>query len=154
MDPEVAMHSIQSGEYDLVESVPGVDDYLRLRNISGLSAFSTVAAEQGLEGTVFGVTVLFDGKPVGMGRVIGDGGCFFQVVDIAVDPDHQGNGLGKAVMSAIVEYLRHNVPATAYVSLIADIPADRLYAQFGFEPTGPRSIGMALARDQSEFGSD
>ena len=141
------MHIIQSGEYDLVESVPGVDDYLRLRDISGLSAFTPAAAEQGLEGTVFGVTVLSNGKPVGMGRIIGDGGCFFQVVDIAVDPVHQGKGLGKAVMSVIAEYLRRNVPATAYVSLIADAPADRLYTQFGFKPTAPKSIGMALVRD-------
>ncbi|WP_373454357.1 hypothetical protein [Cereibacter changlensis] len=27
-----------------------------------------------------------------MGRLIGDGGCFFQIVDIAVDPSHQGQG--------------------------------------------------------------
>ena len=141
------MHIIRSGEYELVESVPGVDDYLRLRKASGLSAFSSDAAEQGLRGTVFGVTVLSESRPVGMGRIIGDGGCFFQVVDIAVDPDHQGKGLGKAVMSVLTEYLRHNVPSTAYVSLIADMPADRLYTQFGFEPTAPKSIGMALARD-------
>ncbi|MFD2882298.1 hypothetical protein ACFTAO_51075 [Paenibacillus rhizoplanae] len=30
-----------------------------------------------------------------MGRVIGDGGCFFQVTDIAVKPSFQGRGLGK-----------------------------------------------------------
>jgi hypothetical protein len=30
-----------------------------------------------------------------------------------------------------------------YVSLIADGVANRLYAQYGFEPTAPKSIGMA-----------
>ena len=35
-----------------------------------------------------------------MGRVIGDGGLFFQVVDIAVEPAHQGRGLGKAIVAA------------------------------------------------------
>lgn len=31
----------------------------------------------------------------------------------------------------------------AYVSLIADGQAHRLYAQFGFTVTAPRSVGMA-----------
>ena len=34
-------------------------------------------------------------------------------------------------------------PAEAYVSLIADGEAHRLYEQFGFRPTAPASIGMA-----------
>ncbi len=141
------MHIIQSGEYQLLESAPDLEDYLRLRRVCGLKAFSTEAAEQGLGGTVYGVTVLCSGKPVGMGRIVGDGGCFFQVVDIAVDPDHQGVGLGKVIMNALSAHLRNEVPETAYVSLIADVPADKLYAQFGFEPTAPRSIGMAFTRD-------
>ena len=41
-------------------------------------------------------------------------------------------------------HLTANAPTSAYVSLIADVPADRLYAQFGFKPTAPRSLGMAM----------
>ncbi len=141
------MHIIQSGDYQMLESAPDLDDYLRLRQLCGLKAFSAEAAQQGLQGTVYGVTVVSNDRAVGMGRIVGDSGCFFQVVDIAVDPDHQGEGLGKAIMSALSAYLRSEVPETAYVSLIADVPADKLYAQFGFEPTAPRSIGMALTRD-------
>ena len=40
--------------------------------------------------------------------------------------------------------LRAAVPAEAYISLIADGEAHRLYAQYGFQPTAPASIGMAL----------
>ena len=36
------------------------------------------------------------------------------------------------------------VPAEAYVSLIADGEAKRLYAQFGFVETAPASVGMAV----------
>jgi len=79
-----------------------------------------------------------------MGRVIGDGGLFFQIVDIAVDPAHQGRGLGKAIVAALVARVRRDAPASAYVSQIADGEAQRLYAQFGFVATAPESIGMAL----------
>lgn len=100
------------------------------------------AATRGLVNTLFAVQILFDDEPVGMGRVIGDGGCFFQVVDIAVLPAHQGKGLGKAIMRAIVDWLDLQVPPSGYVSLIADGKANLLYAGFGFVPTAPKSIGM------------
>ena len=77
-----------------------------------------------------------------MGRAVGDG-LFYQLVDIAVDPAHQGQGLGKRIVAMLVEGLRQRAPAEAYVSLIADGEAHRLYARHGFRPTAPASIGMA-----------
>ena len=79
-----------------------------------------------------------------MGRIMGDGGTAYQIVDMAIDPAFQGQGLGKAVMKHLTDWLEANAPDTAYVSLIADGPAHHLYSQFGFEPTAPESIGMAM----------
>jgi ribosomal protein S18 acetylase RimI-like enzyme len=112
--------------------------------LTGLSAKTPEAARLGLAGTYHGVTILHNGMPVGMGRVIGDGGCFFQIVDIAVLPEYQGRGLGKRIMSALVAYLRQNAPSSAYVSLLADGRAEALYQQFGFRLTAPGSVGMFL----------
>jgi hypothetical protein len=47
-------------------------------------------------------------------------------------------------VAGLVDRLRETVPAEAYVSLIADGEANRLYAQYGFAPTAPASIGMAM----------
>ena len=77
-----------------------------------------------------------------MGRVVGDD-LFYQVVDIAVDPQHQGRGLGKLIVETLMRVLKRLAPAEAYVSLIADGKANELYAQFGFMATAPASIGMA-----------
>ena len=73
-----------------------------------------------------------------------DGGLTFQIVDIAVDPDHQGRGLGKTIVGRLVEHLRENAPAGAHISLLADGPAEHLYAKFGFRLTAPASVGMDL----------
>lgn len=129
--------------YSVVARTPSVEEYLHLRAVAGLSSFSREAAEKGLRGTVFSVLVLHADSAIGMGRIIGDGGCFFQVVDIAVKPEHQGRGLGKAIMNALMEHVKSEFPASAYVSLIADVPANKLYEKFGFKETAPRSLGMA-----------
>jgi ribosomal protein S18 acetylase RimI-like enzyme len=131
-------------EYHLEPQAPPLADYLRLRREAGLSPFTPEAAAIGLKGTYFGVRVMRGEEIIGMGRIIGDGGCFFQVTDIAVQPAHQGRGLGKKIMAALVAHLKAHAPESGYVSLIADVPANRLYAQFGFEETAPRSLGMAM----------
>ncbi|ASP36998.1 GNAT family N-acetyltransferase [Labrenzia sp. VG12] len=128
---------------ELKVQTPDPDTYLALRSGAGLGGYERDAAEKGLKNSVHAV-MLFDGdKPIGMGRLIGDGGLFLQVTDIAVLPDYQGQGLGKRIMAALTKFIETELPQSAYVSLIADVPANRLYEQFGFKETAPRSVGMS-----------
>ena len=131
-------------DYILFRETPSAADYLRLRIEAGLTPKTAEGAAAGLPNTLHAVVVRKAAETVGIGRVIGDGGLFFQIVDIAVSPDHQGQGLGKAIVAALVDYLRASAPKGAYVSLMADGEAHRLYAQFGFALTAPRSVGMAF----------
>ena len=131
-------------DYELQEAIPAVEDYLRLRRISGLTARSAEAARAGLPGSFFAVCVAYGGVTVAMGRIISDGALFFHLVDIAVDPAHQGKGLGKAMVATLLAHVRKVAPAKAYVSLMANGEAHRLYAPFGFAPVMPEARGMAL----------
>lgn len=127
---------------ELVERFPGAEDYCRLRAEAGMATRTVEAARRGLANTLYGVSLLRDGEVVGMGRVIGDGGCFFIVVDIAVTPACQGRGLGKRIMGALDAWLRVNAPPSAVVSLVADGDAKHLYAKYGFVETTPHSVNM------------
>ena len=129
---------------DIVVSyeIPDAQEYNNLRIISGLSPKDEVGSEVGLKNSIFIVTLRDSEKLIGMGRIIGDKGCFYHIVDIAVAPSYQGNGLGKRIMSEIDTYLKNNIPKNSYVSLIADIPADELYKKLGFEYSAPKSVGM------------
>ena len=42
-------------------------------------------------------------ETVGMGRLSGDGGWYFHVVDMAVLPEHQRRGLGDVILTALLE---------------------------------------------------
>jgi len=77
-----------------------------------------------------------------MGRVVGDGAMNFEIVDIAVDPAHQGQGLGLGIMEQIMAYLDQNAQKGALISMMADIPA--FYEKFGFQLMRPESEGMYL----------
>jgi len=131
-------------QYDLLTETPAADEYRRLRVLAGLSPKSAEGAAIGLPNTFFAVAVRLAGDLVGMGRIVGDGGLTFQIVDIAIHPKHQGKGLGKAIVGHLVEHLDRVAPAGAHISLLADGSARYLYAQFGFRPTAPASVGMDL----------
>ena len=119
--------------------IPEVEEYLALRQICGLSARDKEASKTGLANSIYSVII-------GMGRIIGDGGTAYQIVDIAVHPKEQGKGLAKAIMALLMKYIHDEINPQAYVNLIADRPADKLYEQFGFVETAPESLGMYLKR--------
>ena len=91
--------------YQLKAQTPTVEDYIRIRSAAGLSRKTEAAATVGLKNSLFAVTVFDRDEPIGIGRVIGDGGCFFELVDIAVMPEHQKKGLGKLIMDALMTYI-------------------------------------------------
>jgi GNAT superfamily N-acetyltransferase len=131
-----------TAQIELVEHFPEVEDYCRLRSQAGMSPKTLDAARKGLPNTLYGVSLRVDGELVGMGRIIGDGGCFYTVVDIAVAPPWQGQGLGKRIMGALDTWLRRNAEPSAYVTLVADGNARFLYSKYGFVETAPASVNM------------
>lgn len=142
-------------EVEIREGVPAPSVYRELRERAGLTPVTAEAAQRALPNTVFGVVAVgvddtgstgstagSPGEVVGMGRLVGDDGCFYQVVDVAVDPPRQNQGIGTRIMEALVDWLEANAPDSAYVSLVADV--EGFYERFGFEPVGPDSVGMAM----------
>ena len=129
----------------LIDGPPPVAAYLTLRQESGLSPKTEAQAIAALPGSWFACHVIdATGEAVGMGRVIGDGGWYFHVVDMAVLPGHQRRGLGDVILTALLEQIRREAPEGAYVNLLADGPGRRLYSRHGFVETAPRSVGMAM----------
>ena len=131
--------------YAVKMQIPSVSDYFRSRVTAGLSRKTELAATIDLENSLFAITVFYGAEPVGIGRVISDGGRFFEIVDIAVLPEHQKKGVGKLIMDALTAYISERAPKSAYVSLMADHGTPNFYEKFGFTKTpAPHAAGMYL----------
>lgn len=127
--------------YSLSDGVPFPETFVHIRDAAGMGHRSVDAAQQGLSNTLYGVYAREeDGDVVGLARVVGDGGTVFQISDVAVVEDHQGNGLGTAMMEAVMAYIEREAPETAYVNLLADV--DGFYERWDFEYSAPESKGM------------
>jgi ribosomal protein S18 acetylase RimI-like enzyme len=132
-------------EYEVRAQVPTVGDYIRIRLAAGLSRKTEEAATIGLKNSHFAVMVFYADEPVGIGRVVGDGGCFLEIVDIAVLPKHQQKGVGTLIMDALMAYVNEHAPKSAYVSLMADHGTPAFYEKFGFVRAElPKAAGTVL----------
>lgn len=129
---------------ELLRQIPAADEYLALRVAAGLSAMSAQGAAAGLPASWCSVCVRVDGELIGMGRVVGDGGLFLFVVDIAVAPAWQGQGWGRRIMQALMDEVHARAAPRTMVGLIADGTAHRLYEPFGFKLVAPAAHGMLL----------
>jgi len=91
-------------------------------------------AETALRNSDFTVYVTEDDKPVGMGRIIGDGAISYFVKDVAVRPAYQGRGAGRMMMDTLLGYIRRTVPAGYHVclELISSQGMEPFYETFGF----------------------
>lgn len=134
-------------DYRLLDGAPLLADYLRLRLESGLSPKSEAQGAGALTGSwTFRHVIDAAGETVGMGRVVGDGAWYFLIADMATLPQHQGQGIGGAILDALLAHITEHAPSGAYVTLTADPPGKRLYEQRGFVDVAPGRTGMRLVR--------
>jgi GNAT superfamily N-acetyltransferase len=127
--------------YTISNENPSAEEYCHLRKMTGLSPKTIEAATLALPKSLFVLTIRDGENLIAMGRIIGDLGCFVQIVDIAVHPDYQGQKLGRVVMEHIMNFVKTEVHRCAFVNLFADV--GYLYQKFGFVDS-VKSQGMYL----------
>jgi GNAT superfamily N-acetyltransferase len=131
--------------YRLVPSGPSADEYVALRQASGLTPRSVEQAGRAIAGSWAMCHVVHEpsAQAVAMGRLIGDGSWCFHVVDLAVLPPHRRQGLGSQLLEWLLDEIRTRALPGSYVSLVADPPAKGLYSRHGFVEELGGSTGMA-----------
>lgn len=146
--------------YTLLSGHPPIPSYLNLRTTSGLTPVTASQAAPLAAGSYYGCYITYTPppsphntsasttpEPVAMGRIIGDGGWYFIIADIATLPGHRRQGLADAVLKHLLGYIALNAPGDGepYVTLFADEMGRGLYRRNGFlEAMGRGQMGMYL----------
>ena len=111
------------------------DLFLSLYSSVGWEAPCREQAERALAHTWAAFTASIAGVPVGMVRLLGDGGMSFYLKDFAVMPACQGQGVGRALLQAAQDAFLASIPQGWAVSLelISTPTAVDFYRRQGFE---------------------
>lgn len=89
----------------LVEDQLDVDSYLELREAVRFRKLTRDQAKRGLDNSLYTLVAYKDGKPVGMGRIVGDGAIICYVQDLIIRPEVQGEGIGGMILEALKDFV-------------------------------------------------
>ena len=132
--------------YTIIERTPTVNEYNDVRLRAGLTIKDELAAQRGLSNTLFAICVVHNESVVGIGRVIGDGGLFYDIVDVAVVAEHQQRGVGKMIMDGLMGYIDVNARPSSLVCLMANKGLAPFYEKYGFKVREADRPGMIIRR--------
>jgi GNAT superfamily N-acetyltransferase len=88
--------------------------------------------------------VYLNGKQVGYARILTDYNFFAYLLDVFIDPEHQGKGYSKTLMKYILDYPELDRIKTWR---LGTTDAHGLYEQFGFQRVAKPENMMELFRD-------
>jgi len=124
-----------------------VEAYNNLWKSAGWSERSQEQNAIGLSNSIVFVAE-HEGVPVGITRIITDGGFFALIVDVIVHPNYQGNGIGKTLVQKALDYLKGKLPTNweIYVCLMSVKGKEGFYEKLGFtkRPNDDLGSGMSL----------
>lgn len=111
------------------------EDYCSLRESVDWNNFNEEQMRRGLLNSLLTISVTIDDSTVGMGRLIGDGGMYYTIVDVVVRPEYQGQGIGSRIMDLILEHVESQTPqgGRSSVQLIAEKGKEEFYIKKGFK---------------------
>jgi GNAT superfamily N-acetyltransferase len=131
----------------LVERLPSVAEYETLVRAVGWAGNTNLeAVPAALRNTLFSVLAVEGDQAVGMARVVGDGAAAFSVQDVMVLPAYQRQGIGTALMEAVMGYFRRATPRKSSIGLFTGRNLAGFYERHGFEGPDTSLYGMFLKK--------
>lgn len=125
------------------------EEYNELRRLVGWGTISQRQFNTSIPNSRFITVGKCDGKTISMARAVGDGGYHLLIVDVIVHPDFQGQGIGKEMLSQLIDFVKNGYVEkgeTTMVSLLSAKGKEPFYEKMGFmkRPNDERGAGMSL----------
>ena len=130
--------------YALLERKPTAAELLALRKSVGWHLYDPITIEAGLVNSLYGICAVADSRVVGAARVVGDDCTVFYVQDVIVHPDHQGQGIGAAIMERVMAYIGEHACQGAVVGLMSALGKEGFYERYGFWKRPTEQVGHGM----------
>ena len=122
------------------------EEFNALRKAVGWGECKPERIHMAIERSDFLIAAQTDGQAVGMARVIHDG-LQALIMDVIVMPEHQGQGIGKAMMARVMEYLG-DVSRDGGIKINLMTAPDKVgfYERLGFERRPNEKLGPGMTQ--------
>lgn len=124
-----------------------INEYNDLRASVDFITIRPNRAETALQNSLYLIVARDGTRPVGMARVVGDGGYVYFICDVIVRPDYQSRGLGRRLIETVLSWLREQVGEddTIMINLMSAMGKEPFYEKLGFHkrPFDNHGSGMS-----------
>ncbi len=134
-----------------------VKDYNALRKAVSWIKVTEKRAAIALSNSFYLCAAVCRDRPVGMVRIVSDGGYTYFITDVIVLPEYQGRHIGTELIGRALDYVKKDVHdgETVMISLMAAYGRESFYKRFGFHvrPFGNHGPGMSMWVSRDAAGS-
>jgi len=122
-------------------------EYNELRNSVGWDSKDEKIIQDAITNSAVVKKVIVNDKAVGMARAIGDG-LYYLIVDVVVNKEYQGKGIGKILIEEIVKevYNKTKEGQKASINLISMQGKETFYEKCGFRKIPFDFTGYGMIR--------
>lgn len=125
-----------------------VEHYNELRKSVDWILVAPKRAAIALRNTFYICVAMYEEQPVGMIRIVSDGGYTYFITDVIVRPDYQGHHIGTELLIRTLDYIQKDVleGETVMISLMSAFERESFYKRFGFHkrPFDNHGSGMSV----------
>lgn len=125
-----------------------VENYNELRKSVDWILVAPKRAAIALRNTFYICVAMYEERPVGMIRIVSDGGYTYFLTDVIVRPDYQGYHIGTELLTRTLDYIQKDVleGETVMISLMSAFERESFYKRFGFHkrPFDNHGSGMSV----------
>lgn len=128
------------------ENTLDIQTYLELRASVGWKQLLPEQAEMALRRSLFTVCAYDGERPVGMGRIVGDGVVIDYIQDLVVRPDVQSQGIGRQIIERLIRYVRETKMEDSEIMLCLMCAKGReeFYRKFDFIARPTQMLGPGM----------
>ena len=125
-----------------------IEEYNELRQSVDFITIRPNRAKTALNNALYTIIARDGDKPVGMTRVVGDGGYVYFICDVIVRPEYQSNGLGRRLIETTLAWLEDQVDGdeTIMVNLMSAMGKEKFYEKLGFNTRPFDNHGSGMSR--------
>lgn len=124
-----------------------IEEYNDLRASVDFITIRPKRAQIALNNSLYTLVAMDGNTPIGMARVVGDGGYVYFICDVIVRPSYQSLGLGRRIIETVLTWLESQVDEneTIMVNLMSAMNKEPFYEKLGFHkrPFGNHGSGMS-----------
>jgi len=118
--------------FSLQHTLPNAESFKALRDSAGWGDVSLNQSQLVIDSSLHGITAYDNNDPIGMARIIGDGVLNAYIQDVVIAPKYRRQGVGKAIMKALIADMQKLLPPNCTIGLLAASGQEGFYSSFSF----------------------